>query len=132
MPCIDCSENLNYSKNHVCEKCADIAASMDCMDDQYDLKVSETTGPLISDDGDRWAQEAVVEASNVMRGRVGNIYCILDAGMGCQWYICRNTTDQYKTFFMHGDNWGQYGPSTDDTAELTKFLEGYEEVFRRL
>jgi len=33
---------------------------------------------------------------------------------------------------MHGDNWGQYGPSTDDRAELTKFLEGYEEVFRRL
>lgn len=127
MPCIDCSVNLNYSKNYVCDKCAYVGGLMDCKDDWKDLKVSGAVIPSISADIDSWEREAIVVASNVMHGRPGNIYCMLDAGMGCNWFVRRNATNKFEAFFMHGDNWGQHGSSTDDTINLRKFLEGYDQ-----
>lgn len=30
-------------------------------------------------------------------------------------------------FFMHGDSWGQYGPTCDNREKLTNFCDGYRE-----
>ena len=55
------------------------------------------------------------------------IYTILYGGMGCLWYVKRDSSSsEPKAFFMHGDSWGQYG--TSDVPELTKFLHGYTKV----
>ena len=45
------------------------------------------------------------------------IFCNIDIGMGCCVTIsCRLNTDyRIDTIMMHSDNWGQYGPSTDDS-----------------
>lgn len=54
------------------------------------------------------------------------VYTKVYAGMGCTWYARRNNTfDKIELFFMHGDNWGQYGAKTDDRPKLDTFIEGY-------
>lgn len=57
------------------------------------------------------------------------IYVILDAGMGCYWYIRRKHSEHYlEFFFMHCDGWGQYGPPSDERPQLEEFLDGYAEL----
>lgn len=54
------------------------------------------------------------------------IYTKIYGEMGCTWYARRNNIfEKIELFFMHCDNWGQYGPTTDDRPKLEKFLEGY-------
>ena len=56
-------------------------------------------------------------------------YTVLDAGMGCQLYIRKNSdTHQLEQFFMHSDSWGQYGIESDDTPYLEEFIENYIKV----
>ena len=45
--------------------------------------------------------------------------------MGCSLFISQkdNVTN---TIFMHSDSWGQYGPETDDSTLLNKFIEGLD------
>ncbi len=50
------------------------------------------------------------------------IYVIVPGGMGCCHYIRKNK-DLIQSFFMHSDNWGQYG--TDDRTLLAGFIYGY-------
>jgi len=67
---------------------------------------------------------AIVE--NLMGQEEGPIYIIVSAGMGCMWYFKRNGRDQpIDTFFMHADNWGQYGPHTDHRPQLNAFINGF-------
>ena len=53
-----------------------------------------------------------------------NVYCTIYGGMGCTWYIRKRGTN-IEGFFMHSDNWGQYGPGTDDRPSLERFISGY-------
>ena len=40
--------------------------------------------------------------------------------------VVGNLLETYiKTLFMHSDNWGQYGPATDDRPKLDSFINGY-------
>ena len=48
-------------------------------------------------------------------------------GMGCHLYV-RHKVGVIKALFMHQDSWGQYGPTSDDTPKLNKFIENLEEV----
>lgn len=53
-------------------------------------------------------------------------YTKIPAGMGCIWYARRNNTfDKIELFFMHSDNWGQYGIETDDRPKLNAFIDEY-------
>ena len=54
-----------------------------------------------------------------------NIYFEVYVGMGCSVFISHkdNVTN---TIFMHSDSWGQYGPETDDSPLLNKFIYGLE------
>jgi len=47
------------------------------------------------------------------------------AGMGCINYIRRMKGKESQQFFMHSDNWGQYGEDTNDQPQLQHFLKGY-------
>ena len=42
-------------------------------------------------------------------------------GMGCDVYI-KQVDRKLMGLFMHQDSWGQYGPETDDTPILSKFI----------
>ena len=64
----------------------------------------------------------------LMNREHGNIYVIVPVGMGCSVYCRRRDLDQpIETFFMHGDDWGQYGDRTQLQA-LNQFIEGYTHV----
>jgi hypothetical protein len=57
--------------------------------------------------------------------RSGKIALCAYAGMGCHWYIKRESVDdEIQFYFMHSDAWGQYGFSTSNVEELNNFLEG--------
>ena len=59
----------------------------------------------------------------------GKIYVKVMAGMGCMYFYKRDDINHNLiSFFMHSDEWGQYGPSTDRTNELNQFLSGYSEI----
>ena len=91
------------------------------------------------------ADECIIQEFEVFRQRFGgvsdleafekhlfqqyadNIYTILYAGMGCHLYL-RHKEGVIKALFMHQDSWGQYGPTSDDTPKLNKFIENLEEV----
>jgi hypothetical protein len=47
------------------------------------------------------------------------------AGQGCDWFIKRESIDsEIEVFFMHGAEWGQYGPNTSSVDKLNEFAEG--------
>jgi len=48
-------------------------------------------------------------------------------GMGCGLHV-RYKDGEYTSLFMHSDSHGQYGPTTDDTPILNKFMEGCQEL----
>jgi hypothetical protein len=69
------------------------------------------------------------KAINILAQHEGKIYCIVTAGMGCSMYYNRDHVNSiFKSFFMHSDDWGQYGPDSDKTPELNEFLNGYIEI----
>ena len=70
-------------------------------------------------------EDAIEKMSNIPY----KIYTRIYAGMGSFYYIKRDDIHlQLQSFFMHADNWGQYGPETDKTYELTQFTYGYIEI----
>jgi hypothetical protein len=57
------------------------------------------------------------------------IYVEMYEEMGCIWYAKRdNLCEKIILFFMHSDEWGQYGSQTDRRPKLAKFISGYERV----
>uniref|UniRef100_A0A6C0BJQ8 RING-type domain-containing protein n=1 Tax=viral metagenome TaxID=1070528 RepID=A0A6C0BJQ8_9ZZZZ len=77
--------------------------------------------------------QPTTEFANHMFGATpGNIYILIATGMGCAWYARRREGDpsQVEFFFMHGDDWGQYGQETDRRGQLEEFLDGFQRVGR--
>lgn len=69
---------------------------------------------------------ATIAARKIMALTCGKIFVRCYVGMGCMYFCKRDDVDKpIELFFMHSDNWGQYGPETDDRPKLDKFLEGY-------
>lgn len=73
-------------------------------------------------------ETACIEEAKIKMGNTdGKIYVLVYAGMGCVYYIKRNSVIGYLyTFFMHSDDWGQYGHSNID--EFEKFINGYTKI----
>jgi len=81
---------------------------------------------IVWDLGDVPTQQFADEQMGQTRGK---IYIIVDAGMGCNWYIRRtNVGSPIETFFMHSDNWGQYGPATSHIDQLANFIRDYRHL----
>lgn len=69
------------------------------------------------------------EAMDVLNNDNRKVFIIKNAGMGCQWYFRQfNCLSPIEGFFMHGDNWGQYGSQLDDRPKLEQFKNGYLEI----
>ena len=67
-----------------------------------------------------------LQARKQMKWAEHKVYTKVYGGMGCIWYAKRtNHREHIKLFFMHTDNWGQYGESTDHRPRLNEFLEGF-------
>jgi hypothetical protein len=49
------------------------------------------------------------------------VWVVEPASQGCAWYFKR-VDGAVTSFFMHGDNHGQYGSETDDVPRLQRFL----------
>jgi hypothetical protein len=66
-------------------------------------------------------------ARNLFGKTEGKKWVTFCAEMGNTWYAKRNDTESnIELFFMHGDNWGQYGSGTSDVSKLRAFLLGFE------
>jgi len=101
--------HTHMNKSHHCSECGELHSEVMC--DKLKYKLLEK------------------KALDIFKKEDGKIYCILMIGMGCTMYIKRdNIKSKPDFFFMHSDNWGQYGPGTDDRPKLAKFLEGYKEI----
>ena len=54
------------------------------------------------------------EAKKILEDKSGKTFTEIYAGIWCQWFVKRNgINSQFSYFFMHTDNWGQYGPEID-------------------
>jgi hypothetical protein len=72
---------------------------------------------------------AIIFARKIMDLTDGKIFIICPIEMGHMFYCKRDSIDKpIKLFFMHSDNWGQYGSDTDDRSKLNEFIDGYSEI----
>jgi hypothetical protein len=116
--CVVCTENtldvlLPECKHAcLCRRCFDILA--------------RTQQAGAADDLHYYAN-AVEETRPILDTAPDNRYIKVYAGMGCCIFV-RKVGGVYSTFFMHQDSWGQYGPGTDETPALDRFLSGCTEI----
>ena len=69
---------------------------------------------------------AISEAQKLFGNRDRRIFGTVYAGMGCNWYVKRDSVHSpISAFFMHSDSWGQYGIQCDDRPKLIAFCTGY-------
>tara|TARA_A100001234_G_C12500672_1_gene331742 strand:- start:406 stop:738 length:333 start_codon:yes stop_codon:yes gene_type:complete len=74
-------------------------------------------------------ENIVKEVIDVLNNDNRKVYIVKNAGMGCQWYFRQlNSLNPIEGFFMHNDNWGQYGTQLDDRDKLQRFKNGYLEI----
>ena len=72
---------------------------------------------------------AMIEAQKLFGNMNGKILGKIYAGMGCDWYVKRDSIySPIMVFFMHADNWGQYGIQSDDRQKLHSFCTGYTSI----
>jgi hypothetical protein len=112
---------------HHCPHCKKYGhGGAECPERLWQTKVDYGTEFTQSESGFKEKRYLQFQARKQMKWAERQVYTKIHAGQGCTWYARRaNTFDKIELFFMHGDNWGQYGPSTDHRPKLDKFLEGY-------
>ena len=102
-------KDLHTSNGHKCEKCGDFHGLDECIIDNSMVKSIIDSNKLLVDTLPR------------------NKYTSFYAGMGCKVYV-KNYKGKISGLFMHSDCWGQYGPQSDDTPKLNKFLKFNQEI----
>jgi len=102
-------KQFHTTKSHKCEKCGDYHDFDNCIiDNSMVINIIQSNRQLVNCIPD-------------------NKYSYFYAGMGCKVYI-KNFQNKISGLFMHSDSWGQYGPTTDDTPKLDKFLKYNQEI----
>lgn len=82
---------------------------------------AETVDPAFS--------EYFLDAAQMMGNTLGKIYVVIGVGMGCSFYLKRDDVGKpIYGFFMHSDDWGQYGAETDRRPDLSSFTDGYTDL----
>jgi len=119
--------NTHTTDGHRCTHCGQYSHdAVDCPERLWQIKMERNNIFDQSESGYKQKKNLKIKAHNQMKWEEHKIYTKLYGGMGCIWYARRtNNFDKIELFFMHSDNWGQYGPETDDRPKLEKFLEGY-------
>ena len=124
----NCENNTEHTTSgHYCVSCKQYSHDIsECPDYLWKIKVESGTcfGQLQSGFTDK--KKLQLLAKNQMKWEEHKVYTKIYGGMGCTWYARRsNNFKKIKLFFLHSDNWGQYGPSTDHRPNLNLFLEGF-------
>jgi hypothetical protein len=126
-----CKNNtLHTTDGHFCSYCKQFSHSEEeCPEYLWTQKVERNVVAGRSETEYKEKKYLQIQARKQMKWAERAIYTIIYAGMGCVWYARRkNNFQKIELFFMHSDNWGQYGPTTDDRPKLDKFLEGYRQI----
>ena len=101
---------------HNCRKCGRRHGEEGCI--IQDISVFKERFQFI-DEVSRFSTSALQDSP------LDNIYSIIYSGMGSKIYIIKKD-GVISSLFMHQDSWGQYGPLSDDTPILNKFIDGLE------
>ena len=97
-------KDLHTNQGHKWEKWGDFHGLDECIIDNFTVKSLINSKELL--------------LSCLPEGKHAHFYI----GMGCKIYV-KNYKGVISGIFMHADSWGQYGPKTDDTPKLDKFLK---------
>lgn len=68
------------------------------------------------------------EINTRFAGVTDKVSTIVNAGMGCVYFVRTSGDGTFTGYFMHNDNWGQYGERCDDRPKLARFLHGFRFV----
>ena len=128
---INCkSINTHTTDGHQCTYCKKYEHDVsECPEQLWKIKESYRTTFGQNKDSYKEKKYIQIKARKLMKWEEHKIYTTVYAGMGCVWYAKRiNNWKKIKLFFMHSDNWGQYGPDSDDRPILKEFIEGFSFV----
>ena len=115
-PTYECRKT-HTTLSHICSKCGNRHGDTDCIiQDLNTYKDRYGFMPEVS----LFSRQKMIDFAD-------NIYTVVYSGMGSRIYI-RKKAGEIMCLFMHQDSWGQYGPTTDDTPILNKFIEHLESV----
>jgi hypothetical protein len=117
----------HYTENHKCGRCGQYGhGRMECgHPDQIKALITKFSENCMDNQSIK-TEFAVREGKKILGNVNGKIFAVVYAGMGCQWFVKRDSPNGLiDTFFMHTDAWGQYGPQSDDSQKLVNFLSGY-------
>lgn len=125
-----CSVCLDNNANVFFENCKHINTCLDCC-----KKLNKNKTYKIFDINEKIFEEVDCTFDinfDYIRQKVSDkenkIYISVSIGMGCTIFLRRNNkNEKFKLFFMHSDNWGQYGIEVDDRPYLELFKEDYKE-----
>ena len=122
----DLNKCLLYGISQKCSICFENDIEIRLPDCMHACLCKECVKKLCVKNPPSQSQNYVDIAMPYLRGH-NMSYIMLYAGQGCHVYVKRRN-NLYVSFFMHSDNWGQYGPSTDHRPRLKIFLEGFKNI----
>lgn len=102
--------------------CGHICLCLQCANKLNQKPKKEYEKEIIYDFNEDVKQNALSKLKDIS----GKIYTICPNGMGCCTYVRRNDIgSNLEGFFMHNDDWGQYGFESDRRPLLNDFINGY-------
>ena len=113
----NCSHKYNHtSESHICNKCYRRHFEDNCIIQNFDYH------------NNRFDVNSYQEFdADYFKTNYINHYTVLNIGMGCILYV-KNHNSNLISLFMHSDNWGQYGPDSDDTSIRDNFITGFTAI----
>lgn len=119
--------STHTTSGHQCTYCKKYDhQESECPERLWQIKVERGTAFEQSESGFKEKKYLKIQARKQMKWNEHKIFTKIYGGMGSIWYARRtNNYNPIELFFMHTDNWGQYGESTDHRPQLNKFLEGF-------
>lgn len=122
--CCVCADN---KINLFLPKCGHVCLCLDCADKLNKKPKKEYEKEIMAENG--LSEEIKKIALDKFNATNSKVYTICPMDLGCCMYIRRfNNTSRLEGFFMHYDDWGQYGIDTDKTPMVKDFINGYNEV----
>ena len=112
-------------------KCSHAVCCLECFNEMAKIKL-RTLSPLHNVNNNPnntgpFGFDPKGKAENSFGNKDGKIYTYVGVGMGCSIYYRRKSINHpIEEFFMHNDDWGQYGPKADKRKDLEDFWNGYE------
>ena len=119
--------NLHTTEGHKCEYCNNFGHDdSECPIKKWNNKIKNGTTFGQSKELYLEKKNLQLQARKQMGYNEHKVYTKMFGDLGSTWYARRNNIfNKIELFFMHYDNWGQYGPDTDNKPLLNAFISGY-------